>query len=349
MTDPATRVPRSSHDRVGMQEVADRAGVALSSVSRVLSGHPDVSDVMRNRVIDAVAALGYEPNLLAQSLRRGASMTVGFVVGNISNPLLAEIGLGAETGLRAAGYSMLLANSMDDADLDRAHIRLFAQRRVDGLLLSPASETSRATLSTLNHIALPGVMVDRGTAATPSMSAVLTDHAGGITAAVEHLVAVGHRRIALVNGNADVRPARERAATLRRVCRRFGGVTGIVRSGAFTTVHGAAATAALLDQQDPPTAIIAGSNQILVGVLGTLRDRGITVPDDISLVTCDEVPLSEFVRPPLTTIHRDPQLMGSIAAELLLELLAGGAPRTVTLPTSFRATESCALPRAVGR
>jgi len=345
MTDGIRADHRPSRNRVGMQEVAARAGVALSSVSRVLSRHPDVSDVMRNKVIDAVAALGYEPNLLAQSLRRGASMTVGFVVGNISNPLLSEIGLGAELELRSAGYSMLLANSMDDATLDNAHIRLFAQRRVDGLLLSLASETSQATIEALSRIDLPVVMVDREACPTPMTSSVLTDHAGGISAAVEHLVELGHRRIALVNGRSDLRPARERASALRRVCRRYPHVTGVVRSGAFTSAHGAAATAAMLDNAAPPTAIIAGNNQILVGVLRVLRERNVSIPADVSLITCDESPLSEFVEPPLATIHRDPQLMGSTAAELLLELFAGGSVRTAVLPASFRAADSCAPPR----
>ena len=330
-----------------MQQVAERAGVALSSVSRVLSGHPDVSGVMRNRVADAVAALGYEPDLLAQSLRRGATMTVGFVVGNIANPLFAEIALGAELALRASGYTMLLANSMGDADLDRSHVRLLAQRRVDGLLLSPTDEVSVAP--ELERANIPAVMVDRGTQAVPSVSAVLTDHDTGIAEAVELLVGLGHRRIALVNGNPDVRPARERALSLRRACRRHDDVSAMVRSGAFTSEHGFTATSRLLNGPEAPTAIIAGSNQILVGVLRALGECGARVPADISLVACDEVPLSGFLRPPLATIWRDPQEMGAKAGELLLARLAGGGPKTVTLPTHFRATESCAAPSSEGR
>jgi LacI family transcriptional regulator, galactose operon repressor len=126
--------------RSSMRQVAEMAGVAMSSVSRVLSGHPDVSPAMRERVMEAVERLGYEPDLLAQSLRRKATRSVGFVVGDISNPLLAEITLGAETTLREAGYSMLLTNSENDPALDASHVRLLMQRRVDGLMLSLASE-----------------------------------------------------------------------------------------------------------------------------------------------------------------------------------------------------------------
>jgi LacI family transcriptional regulator len=299
---------------------------------------------MRNRVVDAVAALGYEPDLLAQSLRTRATMTVGFVVGNISNPLLSEIALGAETTLRTAGYSMLLANSMDNPELDCSHVRLFAQRRVDGLLLSLSDELSPGTNEALEKVTFPLVLVDRELRAGGHASAVLADHSAGIAAAARHLAALGHKKVALVNGRPTVRPARERATTLRRVCRQLG-VACTVRSGTFTTEHGERATAALLAEAEPPSAVIAGSNQILVGVLRALRTTGCRVPIDISVVTCDEVPLSEFLVPPLATIQRDPYQMGAIAANLLLELLAGELPRTQSVPTSFHPTSSCAPPR----
>ncbi len=327
--------------RSGMREVADRAGVAISSVSRVLSGHPDVSDVMRNRVLDAVAALGYEPNLLAQSLRTGTTQTIGFVVGDISNPLLAQIALGAETELGAVGYTMLLANSGNDPALDASHIALLRQRRVDGLMLSLADETADGTVAALERAAVPATLVDRDVSG--GLGAVLSDHAGGMTAAAEHLLSLGHRRIALISGSPRVRPTRERVNALRRVCR-TSGASAMVRSASFTAEHGARATAELMAAKQPPTAIIAGGNQILVGVLEQLAERGLGVPDDVSLVTCDDVPLAAFLQPPIATVSRDPRLMGQTAARLLLEQLGGGDARTEILPTSFRPTRSCAEP-----
>src|SRR3954469_23808753 len=131
-----TDMTRGEGGQGSMTEVADAAGVAMSSVSRVLSGHPDVSDEMRARVMLAVEKLGYTPDMLAQSLRRRATLSIGFVAGDISNPLMASIVKGAETELRRGEYSMLLANSEGDPDRDAEHIRLFGQRRVDGLMLS---------------------------------------------------------------------------------------------------------------------------------------------------------------------------------------------------------------------
>jgi LacI family transcriptional regulator len=325
--------------RISMQEVAKRAGVASSSVSRVLSGHPNVSEVMRNRVIDAVSALGYEPNLLAQSLRRGSTMTVGFVVSNISNPLLSEIALGAETCLQSSGYSMLLANSMSNPEIDAAHIGMLAQRRVDGLLLSVSSEDWPGTIDAVNKARLPVVLVDRELNVNGSVSAVLAEHSIGIAAAVQHLGSLGHRRIALVNGPANLRPARDRAATLRRVARQLD-IASSVRSGEFSLQHGEQATQSLMAQPDPPTAIVVGSNQILVGVLRELRRSGLRIPDDVSLVTCDEVPLAEFLVPPLATIERDHFEIGAIAATLLLELLAGTKPRNQRVSTVYKPTAS---------
>ncbi len=317
----------------------------MSSVSRVLSGHPDVSAPMRDRVMAAVEELGYEPNLLAQMLRRGATQTVGFVVGDISNPLLAQIALGAEVALRAAGYAMLLTNSVNDAHLDATHIRLLQQRRVDGLLLSVSDETSQETAEALAKTTIPSVLIDRDLGTDGQQSAVLSDHAAGVTAAVERLVRLGHRRIALVAGSPHVRPTRERIAALEDVVEAHPGVFAQVRSGAFTEAHGGAATRELLGGRKPPTAIIAGGNQILVGVLGELAARKWRLPRDVSLITCDDVPLAKFFTPPLAMIGRDPYEMGSVAARLLLNRLGGGDPETVTMPTTFITGASCGAPR----
>ena len=147
--------------RLTMKEVAEVAGVAMSSVSRVLSGHPDVSPGMRARVMAAVDELRYRPNLLAQSLRSQQTLTVGFLVGDISNPLLSEMVKGAVTTLRQKGYTTILTDSDRDPELDAMHLGLFEQRRVDGLILSPSRENHPATLDALGRIRVPSVLIDR--------------------------------------------------------------------------------------------------------------------------------------------------------------------------------------------
>lgn len=335
--------------RVGMQEVARRANVAASSVSRVLSGHPDVSPAMRERVQAAVLELGYQPDFLAQSLRRGASLSIAFIVGDISNPLLSSIVLGAEKVLRGAGYTMLLTNSESDPDLDLDNLRQFVHRRVDGFILSLASERKRAIVDLLAHSRVPSVVVDRQLPARAGASAVLSDHRTGMLAAANALLDLGHRKIGLVSAPMDILAGRMRLAGLREAI----AVRGLPETaapfvaGPFTHEHGRNATRALLDDPaGPPTALISGSNQLLSGCLEVLQERNIRPGKDIALITCDDTPLARLYQPPIATIARDTVALGRAAAELLLRrlrpALPGDAdPSTMVLETRFIQRASC--------
>jgi LacI family transcriptional regulator len=186
------------------------------------------------------------------------------------------------------------------------------------------------------------VLIDRELAGI--QSAVLSDHAHGIAEAVNHLISLGHRRIALINGSAAVRPSRERQLALRRACR-GSATTATVRHGTFSPQHGYKSTLDLLGGKEPPSAIIAGSNQILVGVLHAARELNLHIPRDVSLVTCDDLALAGFLTPALATISRDTGAIGRAAAGLLLDLIDDQPPRVELLPTGFRPTGSCAPPR----
>ena len=337
--------------RASMREVADLADVAISSVSRVLSGHPDVSAEMKVRVLDAVAQLDYEPDFLAQSLRRGQTLSVGFVLADISNPVMADIVVGAEVVLRNAGYSLVLMNSENNVALDSAHIRFFQSRRVDGLILSLSSETHAETLDAIASVGVPVVVVDREVEAHLRASAAVNDHAAGMEAAVRHLVELGHRRIALISGSLEQLPGRERPLGMQRALAAADpDVESIVLPGSFSRAHGEAATRQLLARSERPTAIIAGGNQLLIGCLAVLQEAGLVVGRDVSLVTCDDVPLTVLYQPPIASISRDTVELGRVAAELLLERLGedGGPPRRVVIPTVFRPRASCAPPNGSG-
>jgi LacI family transcriptional regulator len=336
------RRPDVRRKRASMREVAELADVAISSVSRVLSEHPDVSAEMRERVLTAVAQLEYEPDFLAQSLRRGATLSVGYVVGDISNPLIATITSGAESVLRGAGYSMLLMNSENDPELDAAHIRFFQARRVDGMILSLASERREATLDILGQVDVPIIMIDRDVPPDLGASMVRNDHRAGMRAAVSHLLDLGHRRVALITGALDLWPVRERIAGMAEAVEARGIPDETVSLvGSLSAEHGERSTEQLLAMHPRPTAIVAGGNQVLAGCVRALVRHGIRVPDDVSLVTCDEVDLSELHQPPIASVARDTLQLGRTAAELLLERLGGGEPRTVLLPTTFTARPSC--------
>lgn len=327
-----------------MREVAERAGVAMSSVSRTISGHPDVSDAMRERVLAAVEELGYTPDLLAQGLRSRTTLSIGFVAGDISNPVLAHIVKGAETTLQRAGYSMLLTNSLVDPELDRHNITLLEQRRVDGLIVLLVSEDHESTLDVLADVEVPLILVERDLPESVPASRVLSDHHAGMMAAAEHLLELGHRRIAMIGGQ-DVRPTRERRRAVEAAFARYhvSPDTLIVREGVFSVEHGARATEELLDMPNPPTALIAGANQIMVGALQVISDRGIELGRDLSFVGCDNLEIASLYRPPIAVVDRDLVALGRAAAELVLTHLRdkNAVKREVILPTTFLARPSC--------
>lgn len=335
-----------SRSRASMRKVAERADVAISSVSRVLSGHPDVSEKMRLRVMAAVAELEYEPDFVAQSLRRGQTLSVGFVLGDISNPLLADVVLGAERELRHNGYSVLLMSSEGDPELDVRSVRFFGTRRADGMILSIVDETNAALLEALRQVKVPIVLVDREISHDIAASSAVADHRSGMRDAVAHLISLGHRMIALIGGSRGTLPGRQREEGLHDAVRASGeAIEADILDGPFSPLHGAEATTRLLDRDDPPTAIVCGSNQLLVGCLPVLNARGVRVGRDVSLVTCDDVPASLVFQPPLASISRDMAGLGRTAAELLLRRVAhAGPPEHVVLPTRFTPRASCAPP-----
>ncbi|HET9548309.1 MAG TPA: LacI family DNA-binding transcriptional regulator [Desertimonas sp.] len=322
--------------RPTMHDVAARAGVALSSVSRALSDHPDVSKKMRRRVHEAARELGYEPNFLAQSLRTGSTYTIGFLIRDIANPFFAAMANGAEHFLRQRGFVMLLVNSDGDSDVEANHISVLRRRRVDGLILNLVTEDHEPTVAALGNLETPFVLVDRTVPGT-NASAVLCDHYTGVRTATDDLIAHGHRRIALVSGQRNVRPVRERLRGLEDSLSIAGLAHDerLVALGSFAGDFARQQTHALLDAADPPTAILTGGAQVTVGVLKALAERQITAGRDIGLVALDELDLLEIVQPAISVVSRDPHRMGAEAARLLLDAAAGQPPQTVLLPTTY--------------
>ena len=332
--------------RPGMREVAERAGVAMSSVSRVLSDHPDVSPRMRERVMTAVEQLGYQPDMLAQGLRRGRTFSVGFSLSDIANPVLAQIVTGAEKRLRESGYSLLLTNSEGSPDLDADHILLLERRRVDGLILSLAAERHDKTIAALKAVQSPIVLLDRDVLEGIDARCVAFDHSSGMRIATEHLLRLGHRDVALIIGGPN-RPARERRLAVEETLARAGvGATCAIYDGEFSVDRGRRATVEILTRRPRATAIIAGGNMLMQGALLALRDAGVEVGRDISFVGCDDVAVAELHQPQIAVVRRESASAGVAAAELLLaefepERDGDEVPRQIILPTEFVARPSC--------
>lgn len=330
-------------ETVTIKMVAERAGVGVASVSRVLSGHPDVSSRMKDVVLRAARECGYEIDLLARALRQGQSLSVGIVVADILNPFLANIISGAEEQLRKSGYSVLLANSHGESARDVESVRSLLQRRVDGMILSVSDETAEGMAPLLSRL-LPGtVLLDREIDGVEA-SAVVTDHRLGMRSVVDHLTSLGHRRIALVLGQMTVRPSRERKIGYVDAMESRGieVAEDLIRSGSFSTDFGYQETVDLLRSLRPPTAVVAGGNQLLTGVLRAVRELDVDVPTQLSVVGCDDFDLAQLHHPPITVLCRDAHLMGRTAAAQLVEDIAREIPepQLVTLGTDLTVRES---------
>jgi LacI family transcriptional regulator len=333
---------------IKIKEVARLADVAPSSVSRVLNDHPDVSAEMRARVLKAAEQLGYQPNFLAQSLRTGATRTVGFVVRDISIPLFAGIVKGAEQTLESYGYSVLLTNSLQNSALEAKHINVLRQRRVDGLILSLQSEANADTFKALQNLQVPIVLLDRELVGIPA-DAVLFDHASGVHEAVTALVQLGHTHIGLLVGSSETRASRDRIRGFTRACEEAGipaGWDNIVQLGATTTEAVNRATASLLDPPLVLTALVAGDAQLGVAVLAAMNERKLRPGQDLSVVICDDLELFRLVDPPMSVVFRSAEEMGAAAARVLMKRLSDGSapPAREMLPTNFIARGSTAAP-----
>jgi LacI family transcriptional regulator len=295
---------------------------------------------MRSRVLAAADALGYEPNLLWEGHRLGATRTVGIVVRDISSPHWSDIALGAELLLQEHGYSMLLSNSQADPSSDTRQYRLLDQRRVDGLLISPTDAGDPDTLAFLERLRIPFVAIDRELPARLGGSTVLLDHRRGARALIAHLLALGHRSIAFVSPPRGLRPAEEAIEELEAACREAGTAL-LVDAGPFSPEHGAAAVERMLAAGAGCTAVVAGSNQIIPGVLQALKAHAVRIPGDVSVASFEDLALLSVLDPAISVVSRKPRLVGSEAARLLLDLLAGRPPESVTVPTAYIARGSC--------
>lgn len=324
-----------------IRDVASRAGVALSSASRVLSGHAAASKNMRKKVEDAARELGYEPDLLAQSMRSGSTNTVGFLLRDISNPLFANIARRCEQELRRAGYSMILMNSDGVESAEAFNLNMMRRRRVDGVIASLVSETSSSTVAALKALKMPIVLLDREVAGL-EVSAVLCDHYSGVQDAVGELLIRGHRRIALITGPVSVRTSRERVRAYRDSFAARGVPVDetLILASSFDSDYSKSQVTKLLSREMEPTAVITGGIGTTAGALTAMRQLGLKPGRDVSLVALDEWPMFEIFTPHLASVSRDSNEMGTTSARLLLDMLSGLKPRTVIIDTVFTPRES---------
>jgi LacI family transcriptional regulator len=315
-----------------MVDVARVAGVSLKTVSRVVNHEQGVRPETEARVKDAVGALGYRANDIARNLRRGSpSATVGLVIEDVRNPFYSGIARAVEEVARSHGYVVIIANSDEDPDSERAAVGTLLGRRVGGLLIVPAGR-DHAYLTDEVRLGTPIVFMDRP-ADSVEADEVLLDNVGGAARATEHLLAHEHRRIGVVGDPPSVSTIAERVAGYQETLERAGIRVdeSLIRVGAHDVREAEAATSELLALASPPTAIFATNNRACIGALHALR----TIGAPTALVGFDDFELADLLK--VTVVRHDPSEMGRTAAELLFARLAGDErpPQRVVLATEL--------------
>ena len=336
---------------VTLRDVARAARVHPGTVSRALNAQTRalVNEETAERVIRAAEALGYRPNPIARGLKTNRSFTVGVLVPDLTNPLFPPIVRGIDDRLGAAGYTSLIANTDNDAERERNDLEAMRARQVDGFITATA-RLDRDFIAETDGVAEPIVLVNRRLEDS-SLPAVTVDDREGVRLAVEHVAALGHRRIAHLGGPQALSTGHQRYLGFVEAMAGAGlevDERAIRFSNAFTEPEGARVCRELLDAAPDVTAIVAGNDLLALGCYDVLAERGLRCPDDLSVVGFNDMPFADRFDPPLTTVRIPHREIGTAAADLLLERLAdgAGAPRQVLLAATFVARRSTAPPRS---
>jgi len=341
-----SRSPKSRPTRV---DVARRARVSVATVSYVINDGPrPVSQATRARVLYAIEQLDYRPSEIARSLRLQRTRTIGLIVPDTANPFFAAVAKGVEDTGFAAGYSVLLGHSGYDVARELAYADVMRSKQVDGVIYIQAT-TDAATIQRLLQIRIPTVAVDREVTGF-EVDCVVADNFGGSKAATEHLVKLGHRRIACIVRSAALSNARERlrgyqAALAEAVLEPN---PSYLMPGGPGYDDGRRAMEQLLRLDPPPTAVLAFPDIVAVGAIRAIANAGMGVPADISVIGFDDIPASGFMHPALTTVAMPMREMGQRAAEVLLARIEAVEPdrgaRRIVLPTALVVRESTGPP-----
>ncbi len=344
MAKPRSTRTKEVIDKPTIRDVARLAGVGVGSVSRVVNKHAAVKPKTREAIERVIAEIGYEPDTIAGSMRRETTHTVGCVIRDFNLPGFADFINAAEAVFKTAGYTMLLANTDGRKDFEISLLRVLSQRRTDGVLMTLSDETDQELIDTLNRLKMKVVLINRDI--ETKHDRLLIDHQSGIMQATKYLCSLGHRRIALLTSEARIYPGRSRIAGFTAALKQSGLTLAKnpVRTGVTSPESAFLETAALLSEKNPPTAIIVGGRALLTGAIRAIRNIGLDIGPDVSLITDSDSDFAELTTPSITAIRWDLQEWGRTAAQMLLERLKQGVnsePRRVVIGTELVVRDSC--------
>ncbi|MEK1869960.1 MAG: LacI family DNA-binding transcriptional regulator [Ensifer adhaerens] len=336
-------------ERPKIKDIAERAGVSVATVSRALSGSSLVTDETRQRINALARELNYRPNVSARNLRTRRSMSVLLVVRDVGNPFYLEILKGVEATAREAGYAVLMGNTENDPDREVEYFNMLRDGHADGMILMtgklpPPEPGESADLSHLPVVIALEMIEGSG------FPHVQIDNVAAAEAAVDHLIALGHRRIAHIAGPLPEVMALHRRDGYRAAMKAAGLAIpeGYEVRGDYLLESGEACASDLFALPEPPTAIFAANDEMAYGAIHALRRLGREVPGDVSVVGFDDLYLSKAFYPPLTTVSQPRADIGRTAMSQLLNVLSDGdvaAEPAIVLPTTLNIRGSTAPPR----
>jgi DNA-binding LacI/PurR family transcriptional regulator len=333
-----------------IRDVAERAGVSHQTVSRVLNHQHPVSPQTRARVEEAIRELNYVPSPIARGLNSNRTHSIGLVSTNISDHFFAEVAAGAEIEARRHGYYLVIASVEEHAEADeRAYLRLMLERRVEGLIVARPRLPIILNPPTRSPLEVPLVAI--ASSESPGLTVVDVDNRRGGLDAVSFLLAQGHTRIATITGPAVWQSSRARLEGYQDALRQAGIALDpslVEQAPGWGLADGQAAMARLLARGVRFTALFAYSDLIAIGAIRELRANGMRVPEDVSVVGYDDIPVAAFLEPPLTTVSQPMREVGERAASLLLGAISGGGNgRVHLLPVRLVARGSVVPPSGI--
>jgi len=324
-----------------LKSIADQLGFSVTTISRVLAGKARKYRISKNteaKVLAVAENANFTPNQLARSLRLRKTNIIGVVIPDISNPFFSTIAQNIEFEARKLGYAIILCDSEENTAMEIASIELLKNRDVDGLIISPVGQESKH-LKNLWEEGLPLVIVDR---CFPNLKIpyVACDNYRGAYEAVSYLIRCGHRKIACIQGMLQTFPNEKRVRGYKEALQAHNIKVkkSFIVGDSFGAANGYLSMKLLLKQLSIPTAIFALSNLISLGALQAIREENLQIPKDISIISFDEQPYSEYLSPPMTTIKQQNAKMGQISVKLLIDQIASNALITKTgilLPTKL--------------
>ncbi|MGY4646895.1 LacI family transcriptional regulator [Mycobacterium sp. URHB0021] len=326
-----------------MGDVARIAGVSASTVSHVLNGTRKVDTATRLRVEAAIEETGYRRNVVARSLAAGRTHTVGLSISALTNPYFGSLVHAVERALSDAGYVLIVGDSHDDVESEKRVTDSLLDRQVDGMIVAPAAGSERVTLPEIIRTGTPLVLIDRGV--DVGSDQVVPENFSSARSLTEHLLDLGHRRIAAVRGLAGISSTTERFAGYSAALadRGIAVDAALVLDGDSNTDVAEREVHSLMSGENRPTALVSLNNSMTIGTLKAIRSVGLSIPADVAFVCFDDFEWSDLFEPKLTAAAQDVETIGATAVELLLRRIRGhsSAPQQIRVPTTFRHRNSC--------